>query len=204
MANIRSKVIQPFTDQKCVIACSGGVDSVALLHFMIGYNDVSIVHINHNPGNEYDDACEELVRNLAQKYNVAFDLYRIDTKIESNVEHNWRNFRQKIYRAYDCNVFLAHTLDDQVEEYLMSSIKGNVRFIPAKRNNLCRPFLHLTKNEVYEYANKHKLVWIEDPTNFDSSNQRSLCRNEIVPQALKINPGLYKTVLRLSLGNMEQ
>ena len=39
---------------------------------------------------------------------------------------------------------------------------------------------------------------------FDSSNQRSLCRNEIVPQALKINPGLYKTVLRLSLGNMEQ
>ena len=198
MANIRTKVIKPFTDQTCVVACSGGVDSVALLHFMVDYNNVRVVHINHNPGNPYDDDCEQLVRDIAHGYGIEIDVHHIDVAYESNVEHNWRNFRQKIYRAYDCDVYLAHTLDDQVEEYLMSSIKGNVRFISSHRNNLRRPFLHLTKGEVYAYAKKHELIWIEDPTNHDSSKQRSFCRNVIVPEALKINPGLYKTVLRLS------
>lgn len=198
MANIRNKVIKPFTNQTCVIACSGGVDSVVLLHFMLGYNNVRVIHVNHNPGNAYDDACEELVKELCLKYGVPLDLHHITENITNNFEHNWRNFRQKIYRAYDCDVYLGHTLDDQVEEYLMSSIKGNVRFIQSRRNNLCRPFLNITKSELYEYAKKYDLKWIEDPTNYDGSNQRSLCRNEIVPQALKINPGLYKTVLRLS------
>lgn len=198
MASIRTKAIAPFTSQKCVVACSGGVDSVALLHFMASHNEVTVVHINHNPGNDYDDKCEELVKNLAATLGVVFISHHITEVYTSNIEHQWRTFRQKIFRSFECDVYLAHTLDDQVEEYVMSMLKGNPRFIAPHRNNLRRPFLFLTKKEIYDYAIEHNLKWHEDPTNFDGSNQRSICRSEIIPQALKINPGLYKTVTRLA------
>lgn len=198
MATLRTKALGPFTGQTCVVACSGGVDSVALLHFMVRHNNVRVLHVNHNPGNKYDDDCEALVRKLANSYCVEIDVHYIREQYTNNVEKQWREFRQKLYRAYDCSVYLAHSLDDQVEEYIMSMLKGRIRFITPSRNNLRRPFLFLTKKEIYAYAQENKLTWYEDPTNYDGSNQRSICRNTIVPQALLINPGLYKTVSRLS------
>lgn len=196
--NLCHKAIKPYTNQKCVVAVSGGVDSVVLFHFLKAYNDVSIVHINHDRNNEYDNKCEQLVRQLANENNVPIEVFHIEEEIPNNVEQRQRDFRQKIFRGYECDVYLGHTLNDQVEEYLMSSIKGNVRFIASVRNNLRRPFLFLTKQELYEYAVKNKLHWLEDSTNFDGSNQRSFCRNTLLPNALMINPGLFKTVARMA------
>lgn len=195
--NLRRKVIRPTTQQDCVVAVSGGVDSMTLLHFLKDYNNVSAVHIHHNSHTD-DDTALKLVEDYCSKYNIPLDVFKISEKIESNFECQARDFRRNIFKQYKKPVYLGHTLDDQVEEYLMSNIKGRLRVINAVNGNIRRPFLFIKKSDLYEYARENDIPYIDESTNFDGSNQRSYCRNFIVPHALLINPGLYKTVARIS------
>jgi len=41
------------------------------------------------------------------------------------------------------------------------------RPIPHKRGNILRPFLQARKQELIDYAIRHDLNWVEDPTNYD-------------------------------------
>ncbi len=195
--NLRRKTILPVTQQDCVVAVSGGADSMALLHFMKDHNKVTAVHINHNT-NEDDKTSLNIVQAYCTKHNIQLDVFSISEKIESNFECQAREFRHSIFKQYKKPVYLGHTLDDQVEEYLMSNIKGRLRVINAVNGNIRRPFLFIKKKEIYEYASENNIEFIDELTNFDGSNQRSYCRNFILPHALQINPGLYKTVARIS------
>ena len=195
--NLRKKVILPTTKQDCVIAVSGGVDSMCLLHYMKDHNNVTAVHIHHN-SNSDDDTSLKIVENYCTKHNIKLDVFKISEKIESNFECQAREFRHSIFKQYKEPVYLGHTLDDQVEEYLMSNIKGRLRIINAVNGNIRRPYLLLKKKELYEYAAEHGIEYLDESTKFDGSNKRSYCRNFIMPHALVINPGLYKTVARIS------
>ena len=132
--NLRKKVILPTTKQDCVIAVSGGVDSMCLLHYMKDHNNVTAVHIHHN-SNSDDDTSLKIVENYCTKHNIKLDVFKISEKIESNFECQAREFRHSIFKQYKEPVYLGHTLDDQVEEYLMSNIKGRLRIINAVNGN---------------------------------------------------------------------
>jgi tRNA(Ile)-lysidine synthase TilS/MesJ len=80
----------------------------------------------------------------------------------------------------------------------MSAIKGSKRTIAIEIGNVFRPFLDVEKYLLYEYAHKYNVPYIEDPTNYEVDggydNQRAFVRNVLLPNALIVNSGLFKTV----------
>ena len=197
--NIVQKVIPIFRNfsKPIIVSCSGGADSLALLHFM-NYKDrkTKALFVHHNT--ECSVNSLKVVKDYCSLYNIELIVRHIDGVYTVNKEHNWRQERYKIFHSFtDHYLMTAHHLDDQVEQYLMSSIKGKSTLIPYRNNNIHRPFLYLTKETILEYCRYHSIKYYDDPDNYNESNNRAITRNQIVPLALKINPGLYTTVERL-------
>lgn len=178
------------------LAVSGGVDSVVALDFLAKKHAVTILHINHNEGNS--DASQELVEQLAQKYNCAMLTKRITaTKPKSeSPEEFWRKQRYEFFDWFSKPIITAHTLDDCVETWVWSSLHGHSKLIPNARKNVYRPFLQTTKAEFISWSKRKHLTYIEDQSNADENLMRSYMRKHLLPHALKINPGLYKTILK--------
>ena len=86
-------------------------------------------------------------------------------------------------------------MDDCVETWLMSSFHGNPKLIPYKRNDrIYRPFLMTERKEISNYADRHGVDYIEDPSNASFNYMRNHIRHNIVPLVLKVNPGIRKTI----------
>ena len=101
----------------CVIAVSGGADSVCLLHIMInlGYQCI-LAHVNHHKRKE-SDIEEEAMRALAKELNIPFELLSYNHNNIGNFENDAHHARYQFFRdvcqKYDTNVILtAHHLDD--------------------------------------------------------------------------------------------
>lgn len=152
------KIISPIPE-KLYLACSGGVDSVAALHFLKNSKrDISLIHVNHSTpmANVY----QYFVSTLAKIYEIPLDIYHIS----GDNENDWREKRYSIFESYKDVVVTCHHYDDDLETQVMRK-----KCIPHKRGNILRPFLKVKKTELINYANYHKLNWVEDPTNSDES-----------------------------------
>lgn len=178
-------------EKKCYVACSGGKDSMMVLHFLLkGRRDVEVLHVNHNT--QYAHTAESFIKNFCQKNNIPFHIGRYSQDVET--EEAWRNFRYDFFKNYtDRPIYLGHQLDDNIETWLMSSIKGTSKFIPYQRDNIIRPFLLTSREEIDSYVSTHNVKWIEDPSNSESNYDRNNIRNNVIPVLKEINPGLYKT-----------
>ena len=65
----------------------------------------------------------------------------------------------------------------------------------VKNENVLKPFLGTTKHELVKYAIKNSVPWITDPSNSNpEAASRNRIRNVILPELLKVNPGLFKVV----------
>ena len=85
----------------------------------------------------------------------------------------------------------AHHLNDQLETFIInlskaSGIKG-LSGIPANDHKILRPLLHFSKDEIYDFAKKHKIEYREDLSNKKSDYLRNKIRNEMVPKLLETN-----------------
>ena len=180
--------------RKIYVACSGGVDSVAALHFLSRNHDVTALHVNHNEGNSDDS--ENLVRNLCTDLGCTFVSKRITaTKpARSSLEEFWRNERYSVFHSIDDTVVTAHTLEDCVETWIWSSLHGTGKLIPYSNRNVFRPFRTTPKSQFIHWATKHNLSWIEDSSNTNLSLTRNYIRQVMMPQVLQVNPGIATTI----------
>lgn len=189
-------------EKTCYVGCSGGVDSMVLLHFLLkGRRQIEVLHVNH--GTEACKKAEEFIKTfcLLNKLSLHVGYY----KDCNQTEEAWRNFRYNFFSNFtDKPIYLGHTLSDNIETYLLSSIKGTPKFIPYSRNNIARPFLLSSKQELIDYAIRNNINWIEDPTNIQSIYSRNKIRNQIIPVLKDINPGLEKTFKTKCLNKYRQ
>lgn len=178
------------------LAVSGGVDSVVALDFLARNHDVTIVHLNHKEGNS--DASAAFVEKLADHYNCPLVYSEIaeSKPKKASREEFWRDQRKQFFRSVPMLVATAHTLDDCVETWLWTSLHANPKVIPYITRNVIRPFLLTKKSELLKWALSKNLTWIEDSSNSDMSLTRNYIRKELLPHALKVNPGLYKTIYK--------
>jgi tRNA(Ile)-lysidine synthetase-like protein len=188
---------------KCIVAVSGGVDSMSALHFLYQSNKVEgVIHINHGTG-KFADEAEELVQQVCQDYK-GLPLFRAVIKDAppkgESKEAYWRDKRYGFFRrlAGPRLVVLAHNMNDCLEEYIMCTmVRGFEGTIPYQRENCIRPFRLWKRDDIYEYAKRNKLKWIEDPSNKDPLFRRNYIRTEILPRILKLNPGVWNIVEKL-------
>lgn len=197
--NILIKNFKP-TDTS-VLAVSGGVDSVVLLDLLSKYfKNLVIAHVNHGIRKE-SDVEEDFVRELAEKYNLPLHVKKL--KLVKGTEEEARKSRYQYLRKTKETVgakyiFTAHHADDQLETIILNLTRGcgplEVWGMRMLEEDIARPLLSFSKEEIISYAKNHKLKFMVDKSNFDPKYTRNRVRKYIIPQLLTINPGLYKTV----------
>ena len=184
------------------VAFSGGVDSVAVVDFLSCKHDVSCAFFHH--GTENSDRALEFVGKFCTEKNFPLFLGVInkDKPKKFSLEEHWRNERYAFLESINATIVTAHNLDDCVETYIYGSLHGQPKVIPYQRNNIVRPFLTTPKREFVSWCKRKGIDWCEDTSNQDVKYMRNYIRHEIVPRALKVNPGLPTVVKKIVLGKL--
>lgn len=184
--------------ERLMIACSGGADSTVLLHaFLMLPNfqspDIVVAHFNHGLRGEESDADEEFVKDLSQSLQVAVVTEKATDAYES--EEQLRNARYQFLKtaAADDNcptIALGHHGDDQTETVLHNIVRGTglrgLAGIPAERKfgsaRIVRPLLHLTRRQILDFAECHKVSFRADSSNRSLDYTRNRIRQNTLPQ----------------------
>jgi len=183
---------------KVTVACSGGVDSMSVVRFLLnGKRKVRLAYFNHDTSHSKES--EHFVRSFAAKNKLILTVGRVKGIKErsSSLEEFWRKERYNFLDSLnERNIITCHHLDDVVETWLFSSFHGNPKMIPYKRGDrIYRPFLMTEKKEILNYAERQDVEWIEDPSNRMTKNiMRNHIRHNVMPEVLKVNPGIRKTI----------
>lgn len=194
--------LQGTLPRKLYLACSGGVDSMAALDFLRRNHEVTVLYYNH--GTEHGKQAEEFLASYCYTNRLPFITKKNSNSKPSRQswEEWWRNLRYEFLDEFKKRpVITCHHLDDCVETWIWSSLNGLGKIVPYSRKNVVRPFRLNQKLEFEQWARRHKVPYIEDPSNLDTGYARNFIRHELLPQALKINPGLHKTVMRKVLND---
>ena len=178
------------------VACSGGVDSVATAAVLSEWRTVTLLHFSHTDhAHKYElDTVVELSNTLGVRLITSSQTGEQD---HGNKEEKWRDARYSWFHSFDTAVAIGHTLDDAVEWYLMTCLRGRGEYMPHRNRNVFRPFLLTDKCKLEEYCRYRGLSWWEDPGNHDVDfSLRSRVRNRLVPEALACESGLKNMVKR--------
>lgn len=185
-------------ENNIVVACSGGVDSMAALSFLnTGKRSLTVAYMNH--GTIHSDKAESFVSEYCIKNSLTLQLGKVSRQKYANEssEEYWRNMRYEFLHGFDCPVVLAHHLDDCVEQWIFSSAHGKPGIIPVSNKNAIRPFMLNKKSALVEWCKEKNIPWIEDESNTNTAYSRNRIRHNIIPEIMKINPGIHKTVCRI-------
>lgn len=112
-------------------------------------------------------------------------------------------------------VAVAHSMDDQAETVLLRLARGSgAAGLAAMRPvaqleagpesegaasppvRLVRPLLAVRRSALLDYAARHGLAWVEDPTNADPAFARNRVRHVILPELARVNPGVVEVLAR--------
>lgn len=156
---------------RCVVAVSGGIDSVVLLDTLVraGGYELIVAHFDH--GIRDDSAADaRFVEELASKYGLPFVMRREELGRQASEElardRRYAFLRHVAYER-DGRIVTAHHADDMVETIAINVIRGTgwrgLSVLDAP--DISRPLLRQTKQDIRDYALHHRLEWVEDSTN---------------------------------------
>lgn len=185
--------------RRWLVAFSGGIDSSVLLHALGNSREqleqqVIAVHIDHGLAPDsagWEAHCQAFAEKLGVEY-VSRKVAVVDAAGEGP-EAAARQARyaalRQIVQQGDC-LLSAHHEDDQAETLLLNLMRGSglagMAGIGATRKfsggRLLRPLLGIPLAAIQDYATRHELSWIEDPSNADVRFDRNFLRHEILPK----------------------
>lgn len=178
-----------------IVAVSGGIDSVVLLHAIyqkVNKENIVVVHVNHGMRETANRDCF-FVKQLAEAYDVRFETNALMPCLVT--ENDARVFRYDVLRQmaekhHAKYVLTAHHQDDQVETFLWRLMRGDgvngLLGMPQMRELgdgavLYRPLLFWSKSKIVKYAKQHALQHVEDETNSQLIYTRNRLRQTILP-----------------------
>jgi len=186
--------------EKVAVACSGGKDSMALLHYIWNNReelkcDVCVVNIDHTiRENSAEDSA--FVEKYCQKNGIKIYSYKVDAIKYSNDkkltleqgarECRYRVFKSLVSRGIVSKIALAHHLQDQAETILLNLFRGTgilgaggMDF--ARDDIYIRPMLNTSQQEILAYVSTNEIPFVEDETNQDNEYSRNYIRNKLMP-----------------------
>jgi tRNA(Ile)-lysidine synthase len=210
--------------QRILVAVSGGVDSMVLLHLLHGLAprhgwQLVAAHLNHQLRGRSSDADERLVGRTAQKLKVPLLVGRAAVRElaragKLSLEMAARELRHGFLagtarRRHIRTVALAHHADDQIELFFLRLLRGSggeglagMKWRAASASDaeieLVRPLLDQPKAALVKYAAEQGIRYREDASNAVLDFQRNRIRHELLPLLRrKYQPALDKTISRV-------
>ena len=211
--NFLNKIINE--NDKIVIACSGGPDSMALLSLVCNLRkekhfDIICAHVNHNKREESESEAK-MVEDFCKKNDVIFESTKFESYDKGNFEAIARKkryeFFEKIMKKYHTKkLFTAHHGDDLAETILMRIARGSTlrgysgftKFNNSEWYELYRPLIFVTKKELLTYVDNHNIPYAIDKSNNDKRYTRNRFRHQILPELKKEEPSITKKFLNFS------
>ena len=178
------------SSRKFLLAVSGGMDSIFLLHMFYEMQKMydfrlGIAHYNYKTTpNSFRS--EELCRFYATKFDIPIYIMRISKSIKNNFEGKARVLRYEffyslLHKHKYTNIITAHHIDDQIETLFMKrNERDNLVSMLGIRDvnkKVLRPLLEMSKKSICEYVSDNKITYTDDPTNEDNSYLRNRIRN---------------------------
>lgn len=156
---------------KYLVAVSGGVDSIVLLHMLVAAarHEIIVAHFDHGIRTDSaDDA--RFVKGLAERYQLPYYSQREELGARASEDEARKRryaFLMKLAKEHDATIVTAHHADDIVETIVINMCRGTGwRGLAVMGNtNIVRLLEGMTKEAIYEYALKYRLEWVEDSTN---------------------------------------
>lgn len=181
---------------KTIVAVSGGVDSMVLLHLFQALNlNIAVAHCNFQLRDKESNLDEYLVDEYCLENNINIHIKHFNT-IEYTNQHKVSiqvAARELRYDWFDelCKEFgysfvaTAHHLDDQAETFLIHFTRGTgidgLLGIPERNGKVVRPLLPFSREEIKKYAVENGILWREDASNQMTKYLRNKIRHLVVP-----------------------
>ncbi|HEY9030886.1 MAG TPA: tRNA lysidine(34) synthetase TilS [Kangiella sp.] len=182
-----------------VVALSGGVDSLSLLHALHSARtsnsnySLSAVYIDHQLQMASADWAKQN-QHFCESLDIPFQSVQVEIdKDSASLEGAARKARYQalsgcIQNPHTCLVTGQH-LNDQAETFLLQLFRGagskGLASMPKvsqfAKGYLARPLLAVTREAVEDYCHSHGLKAIEDPTNQDTDIRRNFVRHQVMP-----------------------
>lgn len=173
--------MKSYQNQKLAVAVSGGVDSVALLYWLVAIGaNIVCLHVNHGL-RDVADIETQYVRDLCAKLNVPCHVFFWNGKsVSKGIEDAARQARYNLMTDF-CHennidaIITAHQADDQIETFLMNLGRGSgVYGLAAMRRTgeingikILRPLLNVFRSELQDFCDKNNIKYFSDEMNFD-------------------------------------
>jgi len=182
------------------VATSGGRDSTALLHCTLRHASplgvrVLALHVHHGLQAQADD-WQATVQAQARRWGAEFAVTRLQgaPAVGDSIEAWARRGRyaalaQMAAERQCLCVLLAHHRLDQAETWLLQALRGagaaGLAAMPeaAHRQGLvwARPWLQQPRAAIDAYVRRHRLSFVDDPSNNDTRLARNRLRLQVWP-----------------------
>ena len=189
------------TGDRILIGLSGGADSVCLTHILCSLKselniELFAAHVNHGIRGEEAKRDEDFVQCFAKLLDIPVFAKHADVISEAknrgiSEEMCGRQIRyeffEQISKEHNINkIATAHNKNDTAETVLMNFIRGSslagLCGIPARRGNIIRPILSLTREDILSYIKENNLDFVTDSTNLETVYTRNKIRLQLIPQ----------------------
>ena len=196
------------SSDKVLVGFSGGADSTALitvlyeLRKLLGI-EIAALHVNHGIR---EDATDDVsfTRDFCKERGIEYILveenvprYAKENKLTE--EEAGRKIRYEAFSTYKerigaTKIAVAHHSNDAAETLLHNLLRGSglhgAGSIRPKRDDIIRPLLVVSRQEIEDYLKEKGLSYCTDSTNEENIHTRNKIRNVLIPYMEKeINEG---------------
>lgn len=194
-----------------VAGVSGGADSMLLLSYLLKKRDelglrLLVANVEHGIRGEESVSDSAFVEGFCRENGVEFECLKINApalakKAGEGIEEYSRKRRYEFFESFNPDkIATAHNMSDNVETVLFrlsrgTSINGCCG-IPAVRDNIIRPLIELSSDEIRQECREKGIPFVVDSTNSDNSYSRNYIRNVVIPDFERLNPSFERATAR--------
>ncbi len=195
-------------NKKLIIATSGGLDSMVLLHLLQNSNQkIAIAHCNFQLRGLESFEDQNFVQNYAAANDIPifvtqFDTenfakdYKLSTQVAArNLRYDW--FYELLESKNYDYILTAHHADDNLETFIINLSRGTgldgLVGIPSQNDKIIRPLLTFSRQEIENFAKENNIKWREDSSNASDKYLRNKIRHTIIPRLKELNENFLES-----------
>lgn len=195
---------------RVITGVSGGADSMCLLFLMSELREEirffpEVIHVHHGIRGKSADEDLLYVEEQCRKLHIPFkpvkaDIPAIAKERGLSEEEAGRIVRYEAFNESGADrIAVAHHMEDSAETILFNLFRGTglqglggIRPVSGK---VIRPLIFFTRQDIEEYCREKGINYRSDETNDDTFYARNRIRQNILPEAEKINPAALKHIV---------